>query len=86
MGTALADRLDTAIGDLLALDLDRLSDGELHELVVGIQRQSHRLAAVRAKPISAWDGRGVPPTAPVHRRPTPGDRSARPPLPTPLRL
>jgi hypothetical protein len=59
MGTELADRLDTAIGDLLALDPDQLTDGELHELVVAVQRQTHRLAAARAKLISVWDRRGV---------------------------
>jgi hypothetical protein len=59
MGTELADRLDTALGDLLELDPDALTDGELHELVGAVQRQSHRLAALRAKLISAWDVRGV---------------------------
>src|SRR5918992_6039593 len=59
MGTALADRLDGSIGDLLGLDPNELCDGELHELVVAVQRQSHRLAAVRARLISSWDARGV---------------------------
>jgi Domain of unknown function (DUF222) len=59
MGTELADHLDTAVGDLLELDPDTLPDGELHELVVEAQRQSHRLAALRARLISAWDARGV---------------------------
>ena len=59
MGTELADRLDTALGDLLDVDPDALTDDELHELVVAVQRQSHRLAALRAKLISAWDGRKV---------------------------
>jgi hypothetical protein len=59
MGTELADRLDTDLGELLGVDPDTLTDDELHELVVGVQRQSHRLAALRAKLISAWDGRRV---------------------------
>ncbi len=59
MGTELADRLDADIGDLLGLDPDTLTDDELHELVVAVQRQSHRLAALRAKLIGAWDGRSV---------------------------
>jgi phage gp46-like protein len=59
MGTELVDRLDTAVSDLLEVDLDALTDGELHELVVAVQRQSNRLSALRAKLISAWDGRGV---------------------------
>ncbi len=59
MGTALADHLDSAIGDLLDVDPDTLSDGELHELVIEAHRQSHRFVAARAKLISAWDARGV---------------------------
>jgi 5-methylcytosine-specific restriction endonuclease McrA len=59
MGTELADRLDTALGDLLDLDPDTLTDSDLHELVVTVQRHSHRLAALRAKLISVWDGRKV---------------------------
>ncbi len=59
MGTALIDHLDTSVGDLLDLDPDTVSDGELHDLVVEAQRQSHRFAAARAKLISAWDARGV---------------------------
>jgi Domain of unknown function (DUF222) len=59
MGNELADRLDAALGDLLGLDPDDLSDGELHDLVVTVQRESHRLAALRAKLLSAWHGRGI---------------------------
>jgi hypothetical protein len=59
MGTELADRFVTDLGDLLDVDPDDLTDDELHELVVAVQRHSHRLAALRAKLISAWDGRGV---------------------------
>src|SRR4051794_35576999 len=59
MGSSLAEPLDTALGDLLDVDPDGLTDAELHELVITVQRQSHRLAALRAKLISAWDARGV---------------------------
>ena len=59
MGNVALEPLDTAIDDLLAGDADTFTDAELHELVVGLQRQSHRLAAVRAKLISAWAARGV---------------------------
>ena len=59
MGTELADQLDSALGDLLGVDTDGMSDDELHELVVGVQRQSHRLTALRAKLSSAWDARAV---------------------------
>jgi hypothetical protein len=44
---------------LLALDPDTLTDTELHEVVVGLQRQAHRLAAARAKLTAAWDGRQI---------------------------
>jgi hypothetical protein len=51
--------LSAAIDDLLAADLDGLVEGELHELVVGLQRQRHRLAAVTARTIVRWDRRTV---------------------------
>ncbi len=59
MGSVALEPLDTAIDGLLAGEPDTLCDTELHDLVVGLQRQSHRLAAVRAKLISAWAARGV---------------------------
>jgi Domain of unknown function (DUF222) len=59
MGTAIVEPLDTAITDLLDVDPAELSDPELHELVVGLQRHHSRLAALRATLISAWDARGV---------------------------
>ena len=77
MGTTLADHLDSAIGDLLDLDPDTLTDGELHELVIGVQRQSHRLAAAtRQADLGLGRARGVgrrrvpqpPPTAWPGRR------------------
>ncbi|MCU1496385.1 MAG: hypothetical protein JWM47_338 [Acidimicrobiales bacterium] len=51
--------LSTAIDELLTLDPDGLDDASLHDLVVGLQRVSDRLAAVRARFVSAWDGRGI---------------------------
>ena len=59
MGNVALEPLDTAIDGLLASDPDACTDAELHDLVVGLQRQSHRLAAVRAKLISAWAARGA---------------------------
>ena len=53
------DELAAAIGSLQAVDTNDLTDHELHEFVIAIQRQRHRLAAVAASAISAWDQRMV---------------------------
>lgn len=58
MSTAL-DQLQTAIDDVLDVDPRTLTDEELHELVIGIERQRHRLAAAAASAISSWDHRQV---------------------------
>jgi Domain of unknown function (DUF222) len=52
-------RLDEAIDSLLALDPDALTDPELDEAMIAAHRQTHRLAAVRARLLSRWDRRGV---------------------------
>ena len=52
-----ADDLDVAIDSLLAVDPSTLTDNELHEHVTTIQRQRHRMAAVAASALSAWDTR-----------------------------
>ncbi len=59
MGTSRLEALSAAIDELSACDLDELDDDELHDVVVGLLRQSHRLAAVRARLISVWDRRGL---------------------------
>jgi hypothetical protein len=41
--------LDAAIDALHALDLDDLSDPQLHSLVVGLEQRCSRLAAARAR-------------------------------------
>jgi hypothetical protein len=46
-----------SIDELLALDLDGLSDRELHDQIVELERESTRLAAVRAQRLSMWDAR-----------------------------
>jgi hypothetical protein len=53
------DDLTAAIDSLLDVDPAELTDGELHEFVATVQRQRHRLAAVAATAISAWDRRMV---------------------------
>jgi hypothetical protein len=53
------DELAGVIDSLLDVDPAGLTDDELHELVTTIQRQRHRLAAVAAEAISAWDRRMV---------------------------
>ena len=51
------EQLDTAIDELLAMDLDQLDDGALHELTVRVQRAGHRLDAAAARVTGAWDAR-----------------------------
>jgi hypothetical protein len=53
MDTGLA----AAIDELLDVDPAGLSDDELQELVVATHRQSHRLAAARARLVAVWDAR-----------------------------
>jgi hypothetical protein len=53
------DGLAAVIDSLLAVDPTELTDAELHDLVTTVQRQRHRLAAVAATAISAWDQRMV---------------------------
>ena len=55
----MVDELEAAIEDLLGQDLEAVDDAALHETVVSLQRLSGRLAAVRARFVSAWDGRGI---------------------------
>ncbi len=59
MGNVVLEALDRAIDGLLALDPDTLTDTELHEVVIGLQSQSHRLAAARAKLTAPWDSRQI---------------------------
>ena len=59
MGTSRLEALSGAIDDLLSLDPAELDDDELHDTVIGLLRQSHRLAATRARLISMWDRRGL---------------------------
>jgi hypothetical protein len=53
------DDLKAAIDSLVDVDPNALTDAEVHELVVTVQRQRHRLAAVAAEAISTWDQRMV---------------------------
>ena len=51
--------LTAGVDELLALDPAEMDDDTLHALVVATQRQTHRLAAARARLVAAWDGRQV---------------------------
>jgi hypothetical protein len=53
------DELKSSIDQLLDVDPLELTDAELHELTVTLQRQSHRLAAAAGAVLSAWDQRMV---------------------------
>lgn len=53
------EQLEVAVGALLDVDAHALSDAELHEYVVSLQRQRSRLAAAAASALSVWDERMV---------------------------
>ncbi|CAN5671128.1 hypothetical protein BH18ACT3_BH18ACT3_05430 [soil metagenome] len=53
------NELDRIVNELLDIEIDVLVDEQLQELLVSTYRTATRLAAVRAKLVSAWDGRGV---------------------------
>ena len=55
----VVEQLDTAVEAVLVLDPDTLSDSELHDAVVAIQRQRARLGIAAAALLSRWDRRGV---------------------------
>lgn len=59
MGNELVDQVHTAIDALAALDVDTLTDAELDEVTITVQRERHRLAAVSAKLTARWDDRQV---------------------------
>ena len=58
MSAGLED-LIAAIDSLLDVDPGDLTDAELHERMVTLQRQRHRLAAASATTIGAWDQRMI---------------------------
>jgi hypothetical protein len=51
--------LERAIGEIAALDVDALTDDELHEQLVALQRMADRLTAVIAPLARRWDARQV---------------------------
>ena len=53
------DTLNAAIDTLAALDVDGLSDEELHAAVIGVQRARGRLGVVTGRLVGRWDARQV---------------------------
>jgi hypothetical protein len=53
------DELREAIDELAAVDVDTLTDSELHDAVIEIQRQRARLGVVAARLVEGWSQRGV---------------------------
>src|SRR5438309_9389482 len=49
--------LASAIDALAAVDTIFLADHDLHELVIGLEAEESRFAAIRARLLAAWDGR-----------------------------
>lgn len=58
MSTAV-EQLEVAVGALLDVDAHELTDVELHEHVIALQRQRTRLAAAAASALAVWDQRMV---------------------------
>ena len=59
MGNEVVERLQEAILGVAALDPDTLTDGELDEVTIGLQRARHCLDAASARSLAGWDRRGV---------------------------
>ena len=57
MGGALLDTLLASIDELDAIDLDSLTDAELHDAVVGLGAVAARLEAQWCRLIGRWDNR-----------------------------
>ena len=55
----VVEQLDKAIDALSTLDPDALTDAELDEAVIELQRQRNRLGAVAARLLGRWDRRRV---------------------------
>jgi hypothetical protein len=55
----LVEQLDKAIDALSSLDPDALTDAELDQAVIALQRQRARLGAVAARVLGRWDRRRV---------------------------
>jgi hypothetical protein len=52
---ALVEELHDLIDRLVAMDAAALEAGELHELVVGLQRERSRLVVATAEPVRTWE-------------------------------
>src|SRR2546423_8078857 len=51
------EALASAIDALAAVETITLADQDLHELVIGLEAEESRFAAIRARLLAAWDGR-----------------------------
>src|SRR5262245_8134121 len=55
----VVEQLDEAIDALLTLDSDSLTDPELDEVLIELQRQRARLGVVAARLLQRWDRRQI---------------------------
>ena len=55
----MPQQLEAVLDGYLGEDPGCLDDDDLQEFVVGLERESSRLAAVRARALSVWDARGL---------------------------
>ena len=59
MSTNVVEELRETVDRLADLDVDTLSDPELHDAMVDLQRQRARLGAIASGLLARWDHRGV---------------------------
>ncbi len=59
MTGVMVEQLHEVIDRLTALELDALTDAELHDLTIGLERARHRLAVASARCVRRWDTRGL---------------------------
>ena len=53
----MSAELFSAIDEVASVDPDALSDAELHQSVIDLERANSLLAAARARRLAAWDAR-----------------------------
>ena len=67
----VVQRLDDVAATLAAIDLDALSDDELHALTIGARRALERLTVGVGRCLARWDARTVWAGGPVPLGPLP---------------
>ncbi|MBI2709537.1 MAG: hypothetical protein HYX34_07560, partial [Actinobacteria bacterium] len=58
MDDGAVERMEAAVAELVALDVDGLGDAALDVLVRDLARVARRFDAARARVVGAWEARG----------------------------